>query len=105
MTQTYRFLGTMSTIGDIGLNEYGQKVELEPEHAFVVMQRVALLEDSEFKKIGMSEQELLDYKYVGSHEEATDEFKAKKQAALMKYFELRDAVIAPADPKSTGGKA
>lgn len=95
----HRFVGTKSTIGDRGLTRFGESIDMDaaagrtlmlgngPETGF--SGSCPLLPDGEFSKIGFTEQELRDYQWPGSHEDASPEFKRKKAQALAALHTLR----------------
>lgn len=85
---TYLFLGTVSRIGEITLNDFGQSVELDQATAMEAIRgKCALLPlaDSEF-----TPEELKQYNTVGSHRDAPPEFLAKVRQAHIKVHEIRE---------------
>ena len=88
----FRFVGTELETAEASLKWFGQSVELTEQRAAEIITRGAILPAKIFDSIGFTEQELKAYRGVGSHADATDEFKAKKHAALLAVHALRERI-------------
>jgi len=91
---SYRFLGTLTNIGEQKLTKFGQPVELTDEMARDVIGTLdsgggAILPEHDFRQIGFTEQELSLYSDPHSHHQANAAFHEKKARALKAVHELR----------------
>jgi len=95
MSNTYRFVGSRSEIGDKKLTKFGQAFELEDSQVPHVLGTssapgVPALPSPEFDEIGFTEQELSLYSDPYSHAQANEAFQEKKLKALRALHELRE---------------
>lgn len=82
MKETYRFVGAESTVGDVQLKRFGQKIELTEEEAHnAILGGAAVIPDAEFEALGFTDQELAKFPHVGQQVLAPVAFKDKKHKA------------------------
>jgi hypothetical protein len=96
---TYRFLGTEAEIAGRAIQRLGQEVELPEDVARDLVVgagaetgwagAIALLPAEQFDAIGFTPAELQKYAYPGPRQNATAEFRAKWQAAMVAVHEYR----------------
>lgn len=109
---TYRFIGDVALVHidgrDISLTEFGQTVDLADDQAKLeVSQRVPLLSEAEWKKIGITDAELDSYPTNIEQRLAPAAFLIKKQKALDLFVAKVIAlfqpvpVVAPVAPAPT----
>lgn len=81
---TYRFLGFDSDVGEHALRLFGQRVEMDDDLATeAVAGGCALLPEADFAACGFTASELAAHQNIGTHAEASQEFRDKKHRALL----------------------
>lgn len=102
----YRFIGSEAEITGVAtLRTFGALIHLEDEAAKeLISGNVAIVPESDFDAAGFTAAEMNAYSNPGSHGDAKPEFLAKKQALIMRLFELREPVASGQFPISAGGK-
>lgn len=93
----YRFLGTECSVLDRGikLDRFGQAVDVDEDLArIMILGNAAIIPEKDFQEIGFTAEELSRFALVWTHSEAPESFLAKKRAALIRYTEIRQALVA-----------
>jgi hypothetical protein len=107
---TYRFIGTEAEIGGEKLTRFGQTISLPdgrakdailgagPEQGWAGA--TAIIQDSEWTKLGVTDEEQRLYAYPAGRERMTSEFRAKYKAAMTALEATRESLLAPAEPET-----
>lgn len=85
----YCFVGSANEVGSRRLNRIGQTLELTPSEAKELMQKVALLPQSDFDKIGFTKEDLQKHSRPENRPFAPESFNERVAAAQERYRELR----------------
>lgn len=81
MGQKYRFVGTVTQIGERKLLKFGEEIILTPEQRKDAGPNAPLVHDALFSKVGFLDQELSIYANPGQRVDAPDAFMSKVRAA------------------------
>jgi len=78
----YRFVGVSSEVGAHRLDRFGQRVTLSASEADnAIAGGAALIPEGDFEEIGLTDQEIDLYAYVGQQMTAPEVFRRKLEAA------------------------